>query len=506
MKRGIGLLNSSRLVVLIAASSSCSPGSAAQAIAPKPLTYGQASGAPTVGVGASSSEPLIVDWDPEQRADLEVLVNSGIAVVANENGGLRLLKGCAVSGTYGFKGVTRKERVIHIENTDELRANLPLMGVARLGGEVSRGQHLDVALVIVGKRISSRLAVFRDLLKGDCGGATHFVRAATMGAFAMSVGSSARVQTVADIFAASAGASSSAKSVARTRDGDLVTCQGSHASDLEPRDQCGALLRIELSPIDTAMKVVDDLAVSSRCPSGFVWKDDKCTTKVGPHLCTSVEVADCMGQCENGDVESCGVLAELHQAGKTRTLPPDELAKTARLLDKACEDGSAAACFVRGATTQFPSDGSWKSANFAEVERLYQRACDLGDLRACNNMSVMLEKGQGRPKDEARARALYSQACTAGWPLACKNLGRCLRDAVGGLADPAQSLVAYRRSASLASDACESGVAETCATLGDLYRTGDEGVPRDPVRANQLLQRACNNGYPAACSQIEGSR
>src|SRR6188768_2481695 len=48
------------------------------------------------------STPLIVDWKPEQRADLEEAVHDGVAVVAFDDKGLRLLKRCHVEGEYGF--------------------------------------------------------------------------------------------------------------------------------------------------------------------------------------------------------------------------------------------------------------------------------------------------------------------------------------------------------------------------------------------------------------------
>src|SRR5687767_6965097 len=52
------------------------------------------------------TSPLIVDWNPEQRADLEEAIRDGVAVMAFDESGLKLLKGCRLSGDYGYLGVT----------------------------------------------------------------------------------------------------------------------------------------------------------------------------------------------------------------------------------------------------------------------------------------------------------------------------------------------------------------------------------------------------------------
>ena len=85
-------------------------------------------------------------------------MKQGVAVVAYDCHALRLLKSCSIDGSYGFMGMTRKEQVVRLENADEIHANLPLTAgalVAKLGGDLTRGSTLDVALIIVGKRRST---------------------------------------------------------------------------------------------------------------------------------------------------------------------------------------------------------------------------------------------------------------------------------------------------------------------------------------------------------------
>jgi TPR repeat protein len=50
--------------------------------------------------------------------------------------------------------------------------------------------------------------------------------------------------------------------------------------------------------------------------------------------------------------------------------------------------------------------------------------------------------------------------------------------------------------------ACEEGIASGCFRLADFYRRGI-GVTRDPVRAQQLLERACSLGDTRACEALK---
>lgn len=92
---------------------------------------------------------------------------------------------------------------------------------------------------------------------------------------------------------------------------------------------------------------------------------------------------------------------------------------------------------------------------------------------------------EGAARDSARCASNNGQGCSSfadfyrriGW-----NRGR------------ADHL--YTKANSLLSGGCDSGNAESCAVLGDLYDAG-KGVTEDDARANLLYQRACdaNSGY-----------
>jgi hypothetical protein len=78
--------------------------------------------------------------------------------------------------------------VIRLNSADELGANLPFSGLTlkgELAAEMQRGATLDVALMMVGKRVATHGKASTVDLLGDCAGATHIVHWATVGAFAM---------------------------------------------------------------------------------------------------------------------------------------------------------------------------------------------------------------------------------------------------------------------------------------------------------------------------------
>jgi hypothetical protein len=131
-------------------------------------------------VTATQHKPLVVDWAQDERTDLEAeLRQKQVVVVAYDCNELRLMPECHLQGDYGYTGVTRKETVQHFEGETEIGLNLPLNGLgiaAKLGAKTGRDAALDLALVTVGQRRSTRVTATRDDLVGQCDAATHFIR------------------------------------------------------------------------------------------------------------------------------------------------------------------------------------------------------------------------------------------------------------------------------------------------------------------------------------------
>jgi hypothetical protein len=125
-------------------------------------------------------------------------------------------------------------------------------------------------------------------------------------------------------------------------------------------------------------------------------------------------------------------------------------------------------------------------------------ACDGGDAESCTHLGLLTERGEGAPRDDARAAMLYRRACDGGDLAGCAGLGRLHRAGRGGLArDPVRAVGLFQR-------ACDGGVARGCAQLGEAYRDGAGGLGRDLVRAVALFQSACDRGDLAGCKDLGG--
>ena len=251
-------------MAVLVLSTGCGTGAVGEVVRPNGPTAAEALGeAPCLEVGQRDA-PLIIDWPSDSRTDLEVAMQAGVAVVSYSCAELRLRSECQVSGDYGFVGVSRKEDFVQLDSRDEIRANLPVEGVTLSAGLAS-GSSLDLALITVGKRGSSRRELGHGDLTGDCAGATHFVRSAYVGAFAMEVGSVGRARTAAEVFGAGVSATSESKQTVARRDGSLEACRAATPDDEQPRDQCGAATRVQLYALSAAAPAKTALPT---CPAG----------------------------------------------------------------------------------------------------------------------------------------------------------------------------------------------------------------------------------------------
>lgn len=306
-------------------------------------------------------------------------------------GGFKLLKECKVDGKYGFIGMTKKEQVVRLTNADEVKANLPLGGVGiagTIGAEMSRGATLDVAMVMVGKVKTTSAQISMDDLHGDCKDATHIVRGALVGAFAMETGTKGEAKSAAQIFGAGAsGQSASAKNVAN-KDGDIADCAKADPDSPKAPAQCRAMVRLELEAVGPSAKTagakpgekppaaspppeptepakVERVAPESSCPKGMVMAAGKCTAPTAeapPFLRSAKDAKQCTEQCAKGHAGSCGFA---------------------------------------GIPLANGSGGAKKDDD--EARALLQKGCDGGDTKSCFNVGLMATQGRGGAKDLAVA-------------------------------------------------------------------------------------------------------
>jgi hypothetical protein len=491
------------LFALALAACGAGAGGAAQAVRPSAPTAADALGAPATTTAPSTAaacaaieaagEPLIVDWSPDQRIDLEVMSKDALPVVAYSCHGLKVLKGCSVEGGYAFKGVTPEEQVVRLQDADEIRANLPLSGaslVASMGGDLERGATLDLALAYVGKSTSTVRAVTRSKLSGDCDGATHFVHGMTVGAFAMQTGSRANVSTAVQIFGAGAGGASTSSRVARVESGNLDACRASSPDAKAPPEACRAVLRLDLWKIAADGSTPAPAEEQTTCPEGLVESGGKCTRPdaAPAHVCAWGDPDDCKSQCDKGDGTSC------YRYGRA-ILQRDPATAEARFAT-ACDANVADGCQWAGLLLGTGRFAPAVPADQPKAVAFYQRGCDRGSAAACFDLGSKYQFGQGVAKDEAKAAHLYDGACSAGDDMACVNLGLMTRAGTAVAKDSLRAAFLFERACQAGSGAAGAAAARGCRLLGEMLDAG-EGVAKDAARAKVLYQRACDGGEPA---------
>ncbi|MDQ3367743.1 MAG: hypothetical protein M3680_20155, partial [Myxococcota bacterium] len=309
-------------VLLVVLVSGCPGSTPAQTVQPTvPTVAGADPGmrGPTIEACKTPArhDLMVVDWSPEARGDLEVAMKEGVAVLAYDCRSAKLVPACSIVGTYGYIGTTRREKKIEMTTSDEVAANLPVGGLTWLsdvGGKLARDSAVLAQLVMVGKRSSAKKQASRTELDGGCEGATHFVRAATVGAFTVAAGSRAELAASASVLGKGAKAGSTSSTKIHAQDGDVESCATSKPDGKVPPDQCGAVVRIEIEPIGVAASVTPDLAVAT-CAPGFAMADGACVGLDKPHQCAPSDAAECAAQCEAGHAASCATLAVIHRDG-----------------------------------------------------------------------------------------------------------------------------------------------------------------------------------------------
>jgi TPR repeat protein len=426
------------------------------------------------------TSPLIVDWNPEQRADLEEAIHDGVAVMAYDARGLKLLKGCNIAGDYGYLGVTTKTQVVRLESAEDVAVNLPLAGAGiagKIGAEFGQGATLDIAMVMVGKQRTTWNNVSRaDLAGGSkCEGATHYVRGVTIGAFAMVTGTKQKARAAAEIFGIGASAGSEKSAGVDNSDGKLEACETADPGLEKPPGQCAAILRVELEPIADASTAAakPDVAADEvhGCAQGWVFAGGKCTreAKGVAHVCERSDVDDCATQCRQGDAQSCNHFGVLIERGKA---PGDAKAAFA----KGCEGGSASACGNLGSRLLMRD----KKGAMAAL----QKACLQGHAHSCRVAAAEVFAGRGVEKNETKAIALYGAGCNGGDLQSCVDLAVIYSGAAKTVPpDSKKALFLFER-------ACNGGLASACSTAGLQHEMG-MGVPRSPESAVRLVARAC---------------
>lgn len=507
-------------VVLLTGCGGAGAKSVAGHIRPKESSAAEALGEPEAKKGecldvSKGGRPLVVDLKPEQRGDLEVAMSQGIAIVSWKCDDLNLLADCTAAGSYGFKGVVLKQQVIRLADADEIKTNLPLSGAAlaaRLEADLERGTTLDLATALVGNVTSTRMRLARGELEGMCDGATHFVRAANVGAFAMQTGTEAEVVTAAQIMGVGAEGGSQSSKMSRVEDGQLDECKKASPSQDAPPSNCQALIRLRLLPIvegagtataaatagtqptatpaaETATAAAVDLDEDT-CPEGLVFSEGKCVAKekAKVHTCEAANVEDCRAQCDGGDAASCAHFARALKTGTGTTV---DLTQAAKAFEKGCSLEHATSCSELGILV---AKGQGAPKDEKRSAELFERGCNLGEANACFNLGTLYYDGLGVAKDPKRAFSLFEQACNAGKAAGCINVGIAYDDGDGVEKNPEAAFKLFKR-------ACEGDDALGCFNLAFMYAKGS-GTAADQAAATQHYEHACALDHAKSCDQL----
>jgi len=452
----------------------CGAGGAGAAVRPKEATAAEGIGEGPCREAENSGEPLVVDWKPEQRGDLELVMKENIAIVSYSCKGFKLLKDCKVDGNYGFLGMSKKEQVVKLNNADEVKANLPLGGIGIAGNisaEMARGSTLDVAMVMIGKIKTTGAKVQADELKGECDGATHFVKGAMVGAFVMETGTKGSVKTAAQMFGVGAGAASSSDKNVKNKDGDIADCSKSSPDDKKAPGQCQAFIRLELKGIVPKAAApaggapaaapppppppVEVAVAEPSCPKGLVMAEGKCTEAktAKAFLCNPKDVNECVDQCGKGNAQSCGSAGSLYFNG-----------------------------------------GGGATRDQKKARELVQKGCEGSDSKSCSSLGVMMAKGLGGAKDTAGAAKSLEKGCGDGEGQACGQLGLLYKAGDGVSKDDSKAI-------GLLQKGCEGGHDEACGVAGKMLLDGT-GVAKDAKKGQEYLHRACNGSQVQACLEV----
>ncbi|HEY8040693.1 MAG TPA: hypothetical protein VIF15_12900 [Polyangiaceae bacterium] len=202
------------------------------------------------GVKKSSDHPLIVEWPSADRATLEAKAQSGLVAVRYVGCEMEVLHRCRLPGKYAYTSITPKHDAVTIRNADDLFANMPV-GAGKLEGKLEQSGQLNVSMTIVGRYEADHTSFSpSELADDDCERATHVVSGMTTGAFELSAGAAATVGGEASAFGMGAGGKSTSAHETLERDGHEDKCEAAGGRSGQPPDGCGAVLRLEVVPIE----------------------------------------------------------------------------------------------------------------------------------------------------------------------------------------------------------------------------------------------------------------
>jgi hypothetical protein len=287
--------------------------------------------------------------------------------------------------------------------------------------------------------------------------------------------------------------SSSEKSI-KNKEGDIDDCQKAAPDSAKAPPQCGAAVRLVLSPIAAGAKAdasagdkpaAKPVEAAASCPKGLVLAEGKCTEPKADlaFQCHDGNAAECTAQCDKGHVGSCATLGAMLATGRGASR---DAAKAAVALKKACDGNEASACTWLGTLT---ADGASGPKDPAAAMALFDKACSGGDAPGCTRQGKAL-----LASDAGKAAALLEKGCSGGDDAGCAAAAPLYAQGRGVNKDLAKAAGFYKR-------ACDGTDAASCNALGEMHELGRD-VRKDAIYASMLYRRGCFRMNGAACTSL----
>lgn len=125
--------------------------------------------------------------------------------------------------------------------------------------------------------------------------------------------------------------------------------------------------------------------------------------------------------------------------------------------------------------------------DFAGAVRASKRQCEMSPDMGCTDYASMLIFVGPRFGDPPRGFSMLEAKCKQGYRPACSQLAREYErpGRFSGVTPQPQKAIPFRL------EGCNRGDAMECSALADIYLAGGPAVPKDMVKAREMLERGC---------------
>ncbi len=193
-----------------------------------------------------AESPLVTEWSPAEKANLQARLRSGAVAVAFSGCGMRPLPACNPRGSYRWQRTTLASEAIDIRDEDELFTKLPL-GALALEGELARSGHLQVRTMVTGQYVLDGGAATEVPDYGPCAEATHLLTGLSIGSFKLHSGGTLQASANVDVGGYGGGAKTQSSDMVLREAGTFESCSSS--TDENPDINCSSPIQAFLTPL-----------------------------------------------------------------------------------------------------------------------------------------------------------------------------------------------------------------------------------------------------------------